>query len=174
MLMQNPTAPIPDVAERFRSAMRGVASTVTIVTAGDAVRHHGMTATAVMSLSMDPPSLAIAINRKTLLHDILTSARSFCVNILDEAQERVSAAFSGALPVDQRFSQGEWAYTDTGLGYLRDAQASIFCSKAASLPYGTHTLFIGDVTDIACGEGLSPLLYLNAAYCQPLPRHDHG
>ncbi|KKC23997.1 flavin reductase family protein [Sphingomonas sp. SRS2] len=169
-----PASPVPDIAEGFRAAMRGVASTVTIVTAGDSARHHGMTATAVMPVSMDPPSLAIAINRKTLLYDILMSARGFCVNILDKGQESVSTAFSGALPGSERFSRGEWAYTATGLGYLRDAQASIFCSRAAALPYGTHSLFIGEVTDIARGDGLSPLLYLNAAYCQPLPRSNHN
>ena len=82
--------------------------------------------TAVMSVSLTPPALAICVNRTTLLHDILLGARDFCVNVLHEAQEPVSAAFSSALPPNQRFDRGNWAYTADGLGYLEDAQASIF------------------------------------------------
>lgn len=157
-----------DIAAHFKRALRGVASTVTIVTAHDGVRHHGMTATAVMSVCMQPPALVICINQRTLLHDILGTARRFCVNFLDEAQAPISAAFSGALPADERFTKGEWAYDDEGLGYLVDAQSSVVCRKVATMPYGTHSLFIGEVSEVRFGKRQSPLLYLNASYCTPL------
>ncbi len=158
-----------DVATRFKQALRGVASTVTVITTNDEARHHGMTATSVMSVSMAPPALVICLNRATLLHDILTSARRFCVNILDESQEPVSAAFSGAMPPTERFALGEWVFED-GLGHLADAQASIFCRKVAAMPYGTHTLFIGEVSDVRFSERRTPLLYHNASYCTSSPR----
>ena len=79
----------------YRAAMRRFASTVTIITAADPERHHGMTATAVTSLSMSPPSLVICLNQKTLLHDIVYRALRFCVNVLHRDQMALSAAFSG-------------------------------------------------------------------------------
>jgi flavin reductase (DIM6/NTAB) family NADH-FMN oxidoreductase RutF len=163
-----------DIPTRFKLALRGVASTVSIITAHDGVRHHGMTATAVMSVSMEPPALVVCINQRTLLHDILTTARRFCVNILDETQEPISAAFSGALPPHERFERGRWDYDSEGLGSLLDAQASIVCRKVAAMPYGTHSLFIGEVTDVRFAERQSPLLYLNAGYCTHLPHAAHA
>ena len=71
-------SPPPPIATSFRAAMRRIASTVTIVTASDGERRHGMTMTAVSSLSMDPPSMIVCVNQNTFLHDILMSARLFC------------------------------------------------------------------------------------------------
>ena len=159
-----------DVAGKFRQALRGVASTVTVITGHDGHRHHGMTATAVTSLCMEPPALVACLNRSTLLHDILSKSDRFCVNVLDESQEPVSAAFSGAMPPSERFSLGAWSYLEDGLGYLEDAQASIFCTKTNSMPFGTHTVFIGEVFDMRISTGQSPLLYKNAFYCTSQPR----
>ena len=55
----------------FRDSMRRIASTVTIITATDHDRHHGMTVTAVTSVSMEPPSLLVCLNNRTRLHDIM-------------------------------------------------------------------------------------------------------
>ena len=91
------TDPARNVDRAFRAAMRRIAATVTIVTAHDGERHHGMTATAVTSLSMAPPSLLVCINKKTFLHDIMLKADSFCVNVLHQDHAELSAVFSGAL-----------------------------------------------------------------------------
>jgi flavin reductase (DIM6/NTAB) family NADH-FMN oxidoreductase RutF len=162
-------APVDDIGEDFRQALRGVASTVTVITACDGERHHGMTVTAVMSVSMDPPALAICINQSTLLHEILEAAEGFCVNVLHDRQEPVSAAFSGAVPPGERFKDGQWSYDAEGLAYLGCAQSNIFCRKVATVPYGTHCLFIGEVSKVRFGRSQQPLLYLNAGYCTSLP-----
>ena len=154
-----------EAANKFKQALRGVASTVSVVTAHDGARHHGMTATAITSLCMDPPALLICVNQATLLHDILSAGCSFCVNVLNENHAFVSAAFSGAVSPAERFQQGNWSYRTDGLGYLSDAQANIFCTKVASTSFGTHTVFIGKVLDVHLTEGLAPLIYKNAAYC---------
>jgi len=98
--------PADDLRSQFRAAMRRHPAAVTIVTAADDRRHHGMTATAVTSLSLEPPSLLVCVNQTTLLHDILLAARRFCVNLLGSGQADVSGAFSGALPPGKRFDLG--------------------------------------------------------------------
>jgi flavin reductase (DIM6/NTAB) family NADH-FMN oxidoreductase RutF len=153
-----------DLTAEFRDAMRRMASTVTIITATDYERHHGMTVTAVTSVSMDPPSILICLNNKTRLHDIMGQARRFCVNILHAEQAELSSAFSGALPAEERFEKGAWRKTEDGLGFLDDAQANIFCQKMAAIPFGTHTIFIGQVVDVHLGEAAEPLIYQNASY----------
>jgi flavin reductase (DIM6/NTAB) family NADH-FMN oxidoreductase RutF len=153
-----------DLTKAFRDAMRRMASTVTIITATDYERHHGMTVTAVTSVSMDPPSILVCLNSRTRLHDIMGQARRFCVNVLHTEQAELSTAFSGALPAEERFEKGAWRKADDGLGFLEDAQANIFCQKMAAIPFGTHTIFIGQVVDVRLGEAVEPLIYQNASY----------
>lgn len=158
-----------DVAELFRTALRTVASTVSIVTATDGGRHHGMTMTSVMSVSMRPASLAICINRSTLLHDILTNGSAFCVNFLREDQSDLSMLFSAPATLGERFATGDWGADPRGPRRLRNAQASVLCLKSNQVDHGTHTLFIGDVIDVATDSTPGPLLYHNASYCRSQP-----
>ncbi len=66
----------------FRKAMRRLASAVTVISTAHDDRRHGMTATAVTSVSSAPPSLLACINRSASLHAPLLASRRFCVNIL--------------------------------------------------------------------------------------------
>jgi flavin reductase (DIM6/NTAB) family NADH-FMN oxidoreductase RutF len=153
-----------NIATAFRDAMRRIASTVTIITATDFGRHHGMTVTAVTSVSMDPPSLLVCLNNRTRLHDIMGQARRFCVNVLHTEQAELSVAFSGALPAEERFDKGAWEKAQDGLGFLIDAQANVFCQKMAAIPFGTHTIFIGQVVEVRQSDAVEPLIYQNARY----------
>jgi flavin reductase (DIM6/NTAB) family NADH-FMN oxidoreductase RutF len=150
--------------------MRSYAATVTVVTASDGRRRHVMTATSVTSLSLEPPSLIVCINQTTLLHDILLSARRFCVNVLTRDHSRLSAAFSGAVPPERRFELGEWKQTADGLDFLVDAQTRVFCRKVAMIPFGTHSIVIGEVDDIGSSGTAGPLLYRDANYCVSVPQ----
>ncbi|XUW93771.1 flavin reductase family protein (plasmid) [Burkholderia sp. M6-3] len=154
----------PEIGESFRAAMRRIASTVTIVTAADGYRRHGMTMTAVSSLSMNPPSMIVCVNQATFLHDILHTAKDFCINVLRHDQSTVSTMFSGKASPDERFAVGNWQRAND-VDFLADAQANVFCQKVAALPFGTHTIFIGTVTDVRLTEDDKPLLYRNATYC---------
>lgn len=159
----------PDLALAFRGAMRRLAATVTVVTSADHGRRHGMTATSVTSLSMAPPSLLVCLNQRTLLHDIMLGARHFCVNLLHRDQADLSAAFAGALNAEARFGVGSWRFDEDGLPYLADAQAVLVCRRTAALPYGTHTIFVGEVVRASHQDDVAPLIYENAAYCRTTP-----
>ena len=169
----------PPVHQAFRLAMRRFASTVTVITAADHERKHGMTATAVSSLSMDPPSILICVNQATLMNDVLHRARRFCVNVLHHHQSLISVAFSGGEPSHQRFNIGEWSQSPDGTPYLVHAQANLFCLKVAAIPFGTHTILIGQVEDVDLDASAVPLVYHDAGYCVATPmqncreaRHD--
>lgn len=156
---------IEDIATRFRVALRGIASTVCVVTSSDGDRRHGMTVTSVTSLTMDPPALLVCLNRSTSLSGLMRVTQGFCVNVLGQQHEAVSRAFSGGAAGEDRFLTGNWQrQADTGLPYLVDAQSVLFCRKAAAFPYGTHTILIGDVTDVIADGNSGPLIYQNAGY----------
>src|SRR5215831_15975282 len=108
----------------FKLAMRRFPAAVSVITSADETRRHGMTATAVTSLSLDPPSLIACINRSTLLHDIMLTGRHFCVNVLRCDQAELSSAFSGAASAEARFGIGTWLTSDDGVSYLADAQVN--------------------------------------------------
>lgn len=169
--MPSPIAPptAADIATAFRAVMRRYAATVTIVTASDGRRRHGITATSVTSLSLDPPSLLVCINRTTLLHDILLSARRFCVNVLSREQSALSVAFSGALAPEARFAVGAWDRSPDGIDFLGDAHARLFCRRVAMLPFGTHAIVIGEIDEVSLGDAAEPLLYRDATYCTSVP-----
>ena len=154
----------------FRDAMRRLAATVTIISAGGAGRRHGITATAVTSLSMSPPSLLVCVNRSSSLHALLSENDRFCVNLLRSEQAALSEAFSGKLPSHERFLHGDWSEDETGLPYLTDSQASIFCHRQKAVDHGSHSIFIGVVDQVLTADEICPLLYSNGAYsrCSPL------
>jgi len=149
----------------FKLAMRRFPAAVTVITSADQGRRHGMTATAVTSLSLDPPSLIACINRTTLLHDIMLHGRHFCVNVLRRDQAALSSAFSGAVAPEARFAQGKWLISADGVTYLADAQINVFCRKVAAVPYGTHTIFIGEAQAVNVQDPIEPLIYQDATYC---------
>jgi flavin reductase (DIM6/NTAB) family NADH-FMN oxidoreductase RutF len=155
--------------------MRRFTSTVTVITTGRAGQRHGMTATAVSSVSLDPPSLLICVNRSGRLFEMMENSQRFCVNVLHAEHVAVSHVFAEPNSAD-RFAQGVWETNEQGIPYLRDAQVAIFCVKSLAVPYGSHSVFFGNAEDIKIREDISPLLYQNGAYgiCERLWQADES
>ena len=139
--------------------MRKLASTVTVLTTLDADEHHGMAATAVTSLSVDPPSLLVCVNRAASMHEAVTRSQLFCINLLGVQHGSLVDAFGGRLAGPARFAVGNWSTDASGLRYLTDSPANIFCRLEQQHSYGTHTIFIGRVERILVMEAGRPLLY---------------
>lgn len=174
-LTQKDSAPVADIVDpvgaNFRTTMRRFPATVTVITArsqGDQ-RDHGMTVTAVTSVSMDPPSLLVCLNNRTFLHELLLNKPEFIVNVLTGDQTGISDAFSGKVQPEQRFAQGGWERHEGGVMLLPSAHSNVICRRVAAMPYGTHTVFIGQVVEARVNEATQPLLYENARYCAAHP-----
>jgi flavin reductase (DIM6/NTAB) family NADH-FMN oxidoreductase RutF len=148
------------VVDDFRSTMRRLASTVTLLSTSWNGRRFGMTATTVTSVSLKPPSLLAIINQTASIHAPLVASGRFCVNILFRGQREFCDAFSGHLKGDERFQVGRWMDQD-GTPYLQDAQANVFCTVDKTVPYGTHSIVVGRVCRALSKLEISPLLYLD-------------
>ena len=148
-----------DVIAAFKLAMRRLAATVTIVTAGREGRRFGMAATAVTSVTASPPTLLICVNRSASVHDIIVESGRYCVNVLGTSHAGLVGPFGGASAGEARFAHGAWSHHEGGMPYLDDAQASLFCAVRRSVEHGSHSILIGEVTSVHLSEEIAPLLY---------------
>lgn len=153
-----------DIQQAFRLAMRRVASTVAIVSAQRKGERHGTTATSVISISMEPPSVLVCFNQASRLHEFLSKQDRFCVNVLHTANLDIAKIFSSNATAVERFSTGDWRSDTEGTPYLANAQANLFCRKEQEITYGSHTIFIGRVLHAMTREDISPLLYRDGRY----------
>jgi len=136
-----------------------MASSVSVITTRNGDVHQGMAASSVTSLSMQPPSLLVCINRAVAMHEAVRNAGVFCVNLLGEAHGPVCDAFGGKLSGAERFTIGDWQESAHGLRYLPDAAAAMICRLDAAYEYGTHTICVGVVEHVLLGVAGAPLLY---------------
>lgn len=163
--MSGPRAGAVDV-EEFRTAMRRLAGAVNIVTACHEDRLAGMTATAVCSVSAEPPTLLVCINQRTTTHAAVLASGAFCVNILRAEDHAVSVAFGGAVSSQERFSGREWHRLQTGAPVFTDALCSFDCRVGERIEQGTHSVFLGEIHAIAFGRRGRPLLYADGAFAR--------
>lgn len=153
------------LALAFRDAMRRVASSVTLVTTRDAQgTPHGMAASAVIPVSMDPPSLLVAVNRSAGLHPALSAEGRFCVNLLAGEHHPLLGAFSQSSRRAERFASRDWDVDADALPCLSTAPAAVSCEVDQRVDYGSHTLFIGRVTGVRlAGRHAEPLVWFDGA-----------
>ena len=145
----------------FLNAMRRLAATVCVVTCRDGGERYGIAATAVTSLSLEPVSLLVCINRSSDFHRRLARAGEFCVNLLADTHTDQSRIFGSGRHWDERFKTGVWSGEDSEPPVLTDAQASIICATDAALDYGSHTIVVGRARRVSFSETIAPLVYLD-------------
>jgi flavin reductase len=151
------------LCEDFRKAMRRVASTVNVISINVDGQPMGITATAVSSISLDPPSLLVCINRAASLHAPMGDMSHFRVNVLHREQEAIARMFADRSQHALRFLSG-WDLGGSGAPVLIDAQATILCRKIDSHSFATHSIFIGVVEEAAARLEVEPLIYLDGRY----------
>ncbi len=138
-------------SQSFKQAMRHCAGAVALVTVGrEQGRRTGLTVTAVCSLSDDPPSLLVCVNRNASAHPRIREERCFVVNFLTEEHMALALTFSGQKGIDgdDRFGFGRWTTAVTGAPCLEDALVSFDCELRQEFETKTHSVFIGDVRDV--------------------------
>lgn len=154
--------------DTFRDAMRNVAGAVTVVTTRSLDGEpRGVTATAVCSLTVEPPSVVACINRDTWVGQIAPESRNFCVNVLTRDQQPVAETFAGrtALSGADRFQVGDWQDAETGAPLLDGAIASFDCELEQAVEFATHVILIGRVRQTVRGSsGAEPLVYVGGGF----------
>ena len=138
--------------------MRGVASTVNVISSQYEDAKHAMTASSVVSLSLDPPSMLVCVNKEASIHQILEKERFFCINILAKDQIDLANLCSSADNEDSRFNSEEWSLMQ-GIPYNNESSANIFCRCFDFFPHSSHTVFFGEVVEVINNNKEGPLMY---------------
>ncbi len=146
-------------AELYKAGMRQLTAGVTIVTTAIGNERRGLTATAVCSLSVEPPTLLACVNREAGAHDTTLQSRVFCVNLLATHHRELAALFADPEKGAERFQSGEWGTLESGAPVLMDSLASFDCILGQTMRADTHTVLTGRVQAVRSDESLRPLLY---------------
>jgi flavin reductase (DIM6/NTAB) family NADH-FMN oxidoreductase RutF len=156
-----------DVApDDFRDAMRHLAGGVSVITVGRGNDIAGMTVTSVSSLSVDPPSLIVSINRASSSWPLLKHHGVFGVNILTADQLEIAERFTGkgGLKGAERFAGAEWITGASGVPLLAGALAAIDCEVEDIVERHSHAVVIGRVRDMRLSSRTAALAYWQGQY----------
>ena len=146
----------------FRRVIGNFASGVTIITTREQDTNYGLTASAVTSLTMEPPMLLVCINKNTGTQAAISRTGTFGVNIL--GQEQAHLAYQFAKPQSDKFEGVDFSYGSLlGVPLLTGALARIECRVAADVEAGTHRVFLAEV-DSAETSGEAPLTYFRGKF----------
>ncbi len=156
----------PVNADQFKLGMRGLAHAVNIITAAHGAHRYGMTATAVCSVSAEPPTLLVCLNRRSATYNGVSKSRSFCVNVLRAEDSDLSNLFSGAQSGEGRFTSRVWSKLATGSPVLVEALVSFDCRVVKKMAHGSHTIILGLVQQVLFGKKGKPLLYAEGQYAK--------
>lgn len=161
----------------FIDGMSRVATSVTIVTTDGIAGKLGLTVSAMSSVTADPPTLLVCVNRHNPLDTAIRENGVFGVNALRADQRLVAETFAGrprrGTPYD--FQAGSWHIENTGSPLLTGAVAWFDCVLIAAHHVGTHTIAIGRVVASGADPG-TPLIYGRRSFGElvQLPPHYEG
>ena len=157
-----------DNREAFRAAMRDLAGSVSVISTGVGLARTGLTATSVSSLSMDPPSILVCINRLSSVLPVLVDHGAFGVNVLAAGHRHIADRFAGrdGIRGAARYAGEAWITLVTGAPLLADALAAVDCSLERTIEWYSHLVIIGRVRAVHLNGGASPLVYWRGGYDQ--------
>ena len=148
----------------LRALMRRFPAGVAVVTVEVAGQKLGLTVGSLLSLSLDPPLVGIAVSRQAALHELLREAGGFVVNLLAGGQEWVAQHFARGVPPIAMWHGVATREGAAGAPLLVGALGWLECRVSAEHPAGDHTLFVGEVLSVELGEPAPPLVYLESGY----------
>ena len=159
--------PISSVeAAAFRDAMAKLGAAVHVVTSAGPGGKTGFTATAVCSVSDQPATLLVCLNRRSKSAPLLAQNGVFCVNTLGADQEAIADMFAGksGIHLDERFSVGEWTTLKTGSPVLSSAVIAFDCQTIEIKAVASHNVIFGAVQAVRLGPSGPALVYHERLY----------
>ncbi len=147
----------------LRDAFGSFATGVTIVTGVDEDGTPvGFTANSFTSVSLDPPLLLVCPGRTASSLPAIRRTGRFGVSVLSVEQRAIAERF--AMRGVNRFSEGQWVESESGLRLLEGACANFDCTLVNDIEAGDHQLLIGRIVSFRSSADRLPLMYLRGRY----------
>jgi flavin reductase len=151
--------------EDYRNGMARMAAAVNIVASDGAAGLGGFTASAVCSVTDDPPTLLVCLNMSSRQNDLVRTNGVLCVNTLSAKQAGIARAFADRdLTMAERFSAADWTTLTSGAPVLDGALASFDCRIVERLEQGSHAVLFCEVLAVRLGGGGGALVYFHRAF----------
>jgi flavin reductase (DIM6/NTAB) family NADH-FMN oxidoreductase RutF len=145
--------------QAFRQTLGRFASGITVVTTLQDGDVRGITVSAFLSVSLEPPLVLVSIDKKAHSHERMMKVEHYGVSILSEGQQSISNHFAGRAPdTTPEFETLE------NFPVVKGAVAQLVCRTAQKIDAGDHTLFIGEIEHLTWREDVQPLLYFHGKY----------
>lgn len=158
---------MPVTRQDFRDAMARLGAAVNVVTTDGPAGRAGFTASAVCSVTDDPPTLLVCLNRSSRNNALFKENGVLCVNTLASDRAALSDAFAGkgGLDAEGRFALARWSRLATGAPVLEEAAVVAFdCRITEVLEKGTHSVLFAEIEAIRQGEAGGALIYYGRDY----------
>ncbi len=156
----------PVEASAFKNVMRHYPTGVMVVTSLREGEPRGITLNAFASVSVEPPTVLICVNREARSYLYISTSQIFCVNLLGAEQIELAHRFSGKTR-ERQFDDIGYETAITGAPVLRHSIGYFDCEVVGEHHAGSHSIFIGQVVDCSARTG-APLGYYNGTF------HDFG
>jgi len=151
--------------EELREVMRKWVTGVSVVTVQMDGSLHGMTIGSLVSISIDPPRIAITLGNQTRTHNMLQQSKEFGVSILGENQQLIAEHFSGMIPdQDERMASVKITRMVNDIPVIDDALGHLACRVVHEYKMPSSTLFVGEVLEAHVDDSNFPLVYGNRKY----------
>jgi flavin reductase (DIM6/NTAB) family NADH-FMN oxidoreductase RutF len=152
-------------SDTLRKTMRQWSTGVTIVTTAAGDERAGMTVSSFTSVSLEPPTVLVCLNKDAYAHDLVKRSGVFAISMLGVGQDWLSNRFAGLDPnVTDRFEGLELITGETGSPLLPGAIAWLDCRVKSTHDTSTHTVFFGEVVFAGNDPERAPLVYYNRGY----------
>ncbi len=148
----------------FRDAMSRLGAAVNIITTDGPAGRAGFTASAVCSVTDDPPTLLVCLNRQASVWPVFKENRHLCVNTLAANQSELSTLFGGKTPMETRFAAAQWQTGVTGCPLLEGALVSFDCEISQVVSVGTHDILFCQLKDIVSAGEPHGLMWFDRRY----------
>jgi flavin reductase (NADH)/flavin reductase len=150
----------------FKAGMRRFAAGVSLITTcGADGQRAGLTATAVCSVSAEPPTLLVCVNRKNGSYATLCESGIFGVNVLAFDDRALADRFASPISAEEKFNEGLWTKLNTGAPILESALVGFDCRLVQTVSVGTHDILFGEIQAIKVRPAeVKPLLFAHGGY----------
>jgi flavin reductase (DIM6/NTAB) family NADH-FMN oxidoreductase RutF len=145
---------------QLRDACGQFGTGVTVITTHCEDHDHGMTANAFMSVSLEPPLVAVSIAEKAKMLACIQKSGRFAVSVLAEGMEKLAWHFAGKPDPDLR----DFFERRQGLPVIAKAAATFVTEVADEILAGDHTIFVGHVREMAYDPARKPLLFFRGRF----------
>jgi len=162
--------------ESFLKMMRNLAYPVCIASAACNNNRYAITVSSITSVSLDPPTLLVCINKSSSITEALRIGAKLNINFLAPAQKEIASICSSKESANKRFDNDLWDIDVNDVPFLKNSNAVAFSEVANIVEHATHMIVILSLDRVILNDGREPdpLLYFNGSYANIGLSHVNG